>query len=148
MRPRDDWAGGIALDRERLAELADALIPAESGMPSASQAGAVAEGLDAVLAARPDLEAPLTALPAAVPGMPAAEAVAVLPERDPAGWTALTAAVTAAYYMSPEVRERIGYAGQRAIPFDPDHEDYLEDGLLDSVKRRPPVYRPTPGADR
>lgn len=134
----------VGLDRERLGELADALIPAESGMPSASQAGALGEWLDAVLAARPDLAAPLTALPASVPGVPAAEAVAMLPERDPAGWSALTAAVTAAYYMNPQVRERTGYAGQRAIPFDPDHEEYLEDGLLDSVKARGPVYRPAP----
>lgn len=132
------------LDRTRLAELADALIPAESGMPSASQAGAVGEWLDAVLAARPDLEAPLTALPAATVGLDPAEAVRVLPTRDPAGWSALTAAVTAAYYMNPDVRERIGYAGQRAIAFDPDHEDYLEDGLLASVQARGPVYRPTP----
>ena len=122
-------------DRERLAALADALIPAESGMPSASQAGAAGEWLDAVLAARPDLEAPLAA--AAV--LDLAEA-----RRDPGAWGALTAAITAAYYMSPQVRERIGYAGQQAIPFDPDHEDYLEDGLLDSVKARGPVYRPTP----
>ena len=43
----------MSLDRARLAELADALIPAEGGMPSASEAGAVGEWLDAVLAARP-----------------------------------------------------------------------------------------------
>lgn len=122
----------MSLDRERLARLADQLIPAESGMPSASEAGATGEWLDAVLAVRPDLEAPLAA------------AREVDRERDPEGFAALTAAITAAYYMNPEVRERIGYAGQQAIPFDPDHEDYLADGLLDSVKSRPPVYRPTP----
>ena len=120
------------IDRERLARLADQLIPGESGMPSASEAGATGEWLDAVLAVRPDLEAPLSTV------------TEVDRERDPAGFAALTAAVTAAYYMNPEVRERVGYVGQLAIPFDPDHEDYLEDGLLDSVKSRPPVYRPTP----
>jgi hypothetical protein len=122
----------VSLDRERLARLADQLIPAESGMPSASEAGAVGEWLDAVLRVRPDLEAPLAAV------------TEVDRVQQPEGFAALTAAVTAAYYMSPQVRERIGYAGQQAIPFDPDHEDYLEDGLLDSVKSRPPVYRPTP----
>ena len=124
------------IDRARLGELADALIPAESGMPSASQAGAVGEWLDAVLEARPDLAAPL----ATAAGRSSVEEV----KDDPAAWGALTAAVTAAYYMNPEVRDKVGYAGQRAIPFDPDHEDYLEDGLLDSVKARGPVYRPTP----
>ena len=58
-----------------------------------------------------------------------------LPQRDPAGWGALTAAVIAAYYMNEVVRAKVGYAGQQAIPFDPDAPpDYLEDGLLDSVK--------------
>lgn len=121
-----------AIDRERLARLADQLIPGESGMPSASEAGAVGEYLDAVLAARPDLQAPLAAV------------TALDRDGDPEGFAAITAAVTAAYYMNPEVAARVGYAGQRAIPFDPDHRDYLEDGLLDSVRSRPPVYRPTP----
>ena len=54
----------MSLDRARLAELADVLIPAEGGMPSASEAGAAGEWLDAVLAARPDFETPLAGLAA------------------------------------------------------------------------------------
>jgi hypothetical protein len=135
----------MSIDRARLGELADVLIPGEGGMPAATEAGAVGEWLDAVLAARPDFETPLAGLAASTAGLSAAEAVAALPERDPAGWSALTGAVVAAYFMNPEVCERIGYAGQQAIPLDPDAPpDYLEDGLLDSVKDRPPVYRPTP----
>jgi hypothetical protein len=118
------------MNRERLAELADQLIPAEGAMPSASQAGAVGEWLDVVLAARPDFREPLEALSASSD------------EIDPTASGVLTAAVVAAYYMNPDVCERVGYAGQRAIPFDPDAPDYLD--LLDSVKARPPVYRPTP----
>jgi hypothetical protein len=133
------------VNRERLAELADELIPAEGGMPSASDAGAVGEWLDAVLKARPDFALPLTGLEASTAGLAPAEAIAALPERDPAGWSALTAAVVAAYYMNPDVCERIGYAGQQAIPLDPDaRPDYLQDGLLHSVKSRGPVYRATP----
>jgi hypothetical protein len=135
----------MSIDRARLGELADELIPAEAGMPAASEAGAVGEWLDAVLAARPDFETPLAGLAGSTAGFSAAEAIAVLPERDPAGWSALTGAVVAAYFMNPEVCERIGYAGQQAIPIDPAAPaDYLEDGLLDSVKDRPPVYRPAP----
>jgi hypothetical protein len=135
----------MSLDRKRLAELADELIPGEDGMPSASEAGAVDAGLDAVLAARPDFAVPLGGLATSTAGMAPAEAIAALPDRDPAGWSALTAAVVAAYYMNPDVCERIGYAGQRAIPLDPDAPpDYLQDGLLESVKARAPVYRPTP----
>ena len=124
------------MNRERLAELADALIPAEDGMPSASEAGAVGEWLDAVLEARPEFAAPLEGLSTSV------EPIEALPERDPAGWGVLTAAVVAAYYMNPDVCARVGYAGQRAIPFDPDQPDYVD--LLESVKGRGAVYRPTP----
>jgi hypothetical protein len=120
--------------------LADQLIPGEDGMPSATEAGATGRWLDAVLAARPDLRAPLEGLAASTAGLTPEEAVAALPERDPAGWTALTSAVVAAYYFNPEVCERIGYQGQRALPLGPpDYED-----LLDSVVGRGPVYRPTP----
>ena len=124
------------MNRERLAELADRLIPAEGDMPSASEAGAVGHWLDAVLAARPEFAAPLEGLSTS------AEPFETLPERDPAGWSVLSAAVVAAYYMNPDVCARVGYAGQRAIPFDADAPDYLD--LLESVKGRGPVYRPTP----
>ena len=101
-----------------LDELADRLIPAEDGMPSASEAGATGVWLEAVLQARPDLREPVENL-----------------EPD-----AVASAVVAAYYFNPEVRERIGYAGQQAIPLGPaDHDD-----LLESVVARGPVYRPTP----
>jgi hypothetical protein len=134
-----------AIDRQRLEELADALIPAGAGMPSASEAGATGEWLDAVLTARPDLAVPLAGLAPAAAGMDPAEAIAALPERDPAAWAAFTTAIPAAYFMNPEVRRRLGYPGQEAVPIDPDAPpDYLEDGLLDSVKGRPPVFRPTP----
>jgi hypothetical protein len=120
--------------------LADQLIPGEDGMPSASEAGATGRWLDAVLEARPDLRAPLEGLAGSTAGLSPAEAIAALPERDPAGWTALTSAVVAAYYFNPDVCERIGYRGQRALPLGPpDHE-----GLLDSVVARGPVYRPAP----
>jgi hypothetical protein len=118
---------------KHLDALADQLIPAEDGMPSASEAGATGRWLEAVLAARPDLRAPLERLD------PAAS-IETLPERDPAGWTALSSAVVAAYFFNPEVCERIGYQGQRALPLGPpDHEE-----LLESVVARGPVYRPTP----
>ena len=88
-----------------------------------------------MLAARPDLRAPLAASRA-----PQESIAGDCAERDPAGWTALTSAVVAAYFFNPEVCERIGYAGQQAIPLGPpDHEE-----LLGSVVARGPVYRPAP----
>ena len=57
----------------------------------------------------------------------------------------LTAVVPGAYFLNPAMREAIGYPGVEARPIDPDAPpDYLEDGLLDSVIARGPVYRPTP----
>ena len=59
-----------ALDRERLGALADVLVPAAAGMPSATEAGVHREGLDRVLAARPDLEPVLVRVLAAADGEP------------------------------------------------------------------------------
>jgi hypothetical protein len=132
-------------ERDRLAALADELIPAGDGMPSASQADAHGAGLDAVLAARPDLAEPLANVLASVADLEPATAVAHLRQRDPEAWGVLTTVVPAAYFLIPEVRRKIGYPGQQAIPFDTHPpEDASEEELLASVRDRPPVYRPTP----
>ena len=52
-------------------------------------------------------------------------------------------AVTAAYFMNPDVRKAVGYTGQGPTPLDP-RMDYMEDALLESVIKRGPIYRPTP----
>jgi hypothetical protein len=133
------------MNRELLGALADELIPAGSGMPSASAAGVAGEYLDAVLEARPDLEAPLARALESVEGLAAGEAIAKLRDTDPEGWGVLTAVVPGAYFLNPSIREAIGYPGVERRPIDPDEPpDYLQDGLLDSVIARGPVYRPTP----
>jgi hypothetical protein len=130
--------------RTQLGLIADQLIPAGSGMPSASGAGVAGEFLDEVLAARPDLAAPLDGALASVDGLSGAEALAALRE-NPEGWGVITAVVPAAYFLNPAMRDAIGYPGLEARPIDPDAApDYLADGLLDSVVARGPVYRPTP----
>ena len=53
-----------ATDPETLAALADVLIPAAEGMPSASEAGATGPLLDEVLRVRGDLQEPLAKLTA------------------------------------------------------------------------------------
>jgi len=131
-----------AHERTLFARLADALIPAADGMPAASAAGAHGPWLDAVLAARPDLVAPLTALFHQADGQPPAEFLARLRAADPLAFGALAEVAAAAYFMNPEVRQRIGYAGQGPHPIDP-VPDYLD--LLEPVLRRGPIYRPTPG---
>jgi hypothetical protein len=133
--------------RARLAALADALIPAGDGMPSASEAGVAGEGLDAILAAEPGFGPALASvLEAADVADPTGE-LRRIETTDPAGWGTLTTVVAGAYFLDPAIAEAVGYPGRRAIPVDADpNPDWLEDGLLDSVKSRGPVYRPTPGA--
>jgi hypothetical protein len=129
--------------RAVLAGLADVLIPAGDGMPSASAAAVAAEGLDQVLAAVPSLAASLADVLARAKGREPSEVVAILARADPAAYGVLTEVVTTAYFMNPDVRKAVGYTGQGPSPLDP-RVDYMEDGLLESVIKRGPVYRPTP----
>jgi hypothetical protein len=131
--------------RAVLAGLADVLIPAGDCMPSASDAAVAGLGLDQVLAAVPSLAASLADVLAWAKGREPGEVVANLARTDPSGYGVLTEVVTAAYFMNPDVRKAVGYAGQRPSPIDP-REEYLEDGLLESVIKRGPIYRPTPKA--
>jgi hypothetical protein len=60
----------------------------------------------------------------------------------------LAVSVPGAYFLNPKIRAAFGYAGQEAVPIDPNAPpDYLEGGLLDSVINRGPVYRPTDSGD-
>ena len=131
--------------RAVLAGLADVLIPAGDTLPSASAAAVAEEGLDQVLAAVPSLGASLADVLARAKGREPAEVVASLARTDPAAYGTLTEVVTAAYFMNPDVRNALGYAGQGPSPLDP-RVDYMEDGLLESVIKRGPIYRPTPKA--
>jgi hypothetical protein len=124
-----------AQERARLAGLADALIPAGEGFPSASQAGVAGEGLDRALSFRPDLAGALKKLAS----MTLSDA-----KKDPDLFAVLAEFVPGAYFLNAEVRAKLGYGGQTARPIDP-HPDYLDDGLLQSVIERGPIYRPTPG---
>ena len=128
-----------------LAGLADVLIPAGDSMPSASAAAVAEAGLDQVLAAVPGLGASLADVLARAEGREPAEVVASLARTDPAAYGILTEVVTAAYFMNPDVRKAVGYTGQGPSPLDP-RVDYMEDGLLESVIKRGPIYRPTPNA--
>jgi hypothetical protein len=130
-------------ERRLLGELADVLIPAGEGFPSASEAGVAGDGLDRVLSFRPDLADGLKRLIAAAQGHSATEFVAETQRDDPARFALLAEFVPGAYFLNPRVREKLGYAGQGGRPIDP-RTDYLDDGLLQSVIDRGTIYRPTP----
>ena len=129
-----------AIDRETLAALADVIIPAADGMPSASEAGATGALLDEVLRVRDDLEEPLAAITAAAAGKDAQAEVDRLQANEPELFEALTTAIAGGYFMSDDVRKRLGYPGQQALKLEDDHDP----ALLQPVIDRGPIYRPTP----
>ncbi len=133
---------GIA-DAERLilAAVADHLIPAAHGMPSAAEV-LTDERLRFVLAARPDLVEPLRRALAAGLAADPADRIAALASNDPSALGALQLAIVAGYYTDKRVRELIGYPGQEAITIRSwEVPSYVEDGLIDRVLARGPVWR-------
>lgn len=132
------------LDARQLATfalVADHLIPAAHGMPSAGEIVGDAR-IAFVLGARPDLALPLGgALRAELGDDPAARLAAL--ERDhPDHHAALVMVVVGGYYTDPDVRERLGYPGQVAKPVQAwRYPEYIEEGLTDQVLARGPVWR-------
>lgn len=132
-------------ERAAFARIADYLIPEGEGMPSASAVGVPDQLLDHVMAVRPDLtEALLRGLRNAG-DLPGEAAARMINEQDAEAFHAISLAASGGYYMSPVVRQAIGYPGQESRPFDPDKTtDYIDDGLLQPVIDRGPIYRATP----
>ncbi|MDA0349840.1 MAG: hypothetical protein O3C43_14315 [Verrucomicrobia bacterium] len=130
-------------DRELLAALADVLIPAGDGFPSASQAGVAHKLLDTVIESRPDLVKGLQAILKAAVGRNPVEFMNELRANDEAAYGILTELVPGAYFLNEQVRARLKYDGQSPRPIDP-RADCLDDNLLQSVIDRGPVFRPTP----
>ena len=124
-----------------LARIADHLIPEAHGMPSAADVVDAAR-LAFVLNARPDLRAPLVmALRPELDADPAAR-LAALARDEPDNLAALQLVIVGGYYTDKGVKELIGYNGQEAIEVKswllP---QYLEEGLIDKVLERGPVWR-------
>ena len=130
-------------ERQLFAVLADLVIPAGNDFPSASEAGVAHEGLDQLLAVRPDLLDPLKSLLVGARDRSAPEFLRELQTNDPAAFAVLAESVPGAYFLNPQVRAKLKYDGQSGRAIDP-REDYLDDGLLQSVIDRGPTYRPTP----
>ncbi|MEU4226056.1 hypothetical protein AB0F17_17305 [Nonomuraea sp. NPDC026600] len=133
--------------RERLAKVADALIPAGAGLPSAAQAGVHAELLDQVARARPDLIPPLLEALEALGADPDLASVERLAADAPRLHEAITLVVAGAYLMSPRVMASLKYSFQKAKIVDPGEiTTVVAEGLLDQVIERGPRYRLPPDA--
>jgi len=139
-----------AKDRQVFAAIADVLIPEAEGMPAASAVGVQHGPLDHVLALRPELADDVLRGLRCVADVPkdlsaGATAAERLNAEDPAAMGAIGLVAAAAYYMQPEVRKLIGYPGQVHRPVRPEEEDdFRENGLLQPVIDRGPIYRRTP----
>lgn len=127
--------------RAVLSSIADRLIPAAHGMPSAAEVVGDAR-LRFVLRARPDLLEPLAAALRPELGDDLESRLATLERDEPARHGALVSTIVFAYYTDKGVRDRLGYPGQQAktlqswqLPM------YIEEGLTDRVLARGPVWR-------
>ena len=130
--------------RERFASLADVLIPAAEGMPSASQAEVPTRWLDDAIGYRPDLMPGLQQALQAAGDLPADEAIEALNREHIPAFEALGTLTAGAYFLNPDVRALIGYPGQVDTPAKDDTDTYLD--LLENVMERGQVYRDVPTA--
>jgi hypothetical protein len=122
------------------AAVADHLIPAAHGMPSAAEV-VNDDRIEFVLRARPDLAEPLQASLRPDLGSDVQGRLDTL-ANEPVNLGALQLAIVAGYYTDKRVRELIGYPGQMAIDVKswlvP---EYLDEGHIDTVLARGPVWR-------
>jgi hypothetical protein len=125
----------------RLLAIADLLIPAAHGMPSAADV-LTRDRLRFVLAARPDLVEPLAAALGPDLGDDAQARLDALGRDRPSTLAALQLVIVSGYYTDRRVRDLIGYPGQLAIEVKSwQYPPYLEEGLIDAVLARGPVWR-------
>jgi hypothetical protein len=119
-------------ERRRLDRIADVLIPAADGMPSASEAGVGGALLDALVAARPDLADPLRSALAVVTddGL----SLQSLKECGRSTFATITLVVAGAYYLSPHTRDLLDWHSERGRPLEMGgFPAYVAEGLLDHL---------------
>ncbi len=133
-----------SLDTTEVATLravADRLIPAAGDMPSAADVLSDAR-LRFVLNARPDLLGPLRAALRPELGDDVAARLETLGRHEPATLYPLQLVIVGGYYTDTQVRDLIGYPGQMALELRSwEYPAYLEEGLIDAVLVRGPVWR-------
>jgi hypothetical protein len=128
--------------RERLARLADVLMPAGSGLPAASEVDVHLQWIDQAIAAAPMFAPALLAALQATDDPQAA--IERLRTQQPQVFMGFAFLVSGAYLMHPKVRQCLGYEGlalEAKPPLEGESEYYLEDGLLEPVLARGAIYR-------
>ena len=137
----DPLAGLDADSRTTFVAIADHLVPAAHGMPSAAEV-VTDDRLRFVLRARPDLVEPFAAALRPELGDDPQVRIDALGRDEPATLAALQLVLVGGYYTDKRVRDLIGYPGQLAIEVRSGvYPPYLEEGLIDAVLARGPVWR-------
>ena len=137
----DPLASLDAAELAALRSVADQLIPAAHGMPSAAEV-LTDDRLRFVLNARPDLLEPLRAALRPDLGADGQGRLDSLGRDEPSTLGALQLVIVSGYYTDRGVRDLIGYPGQAAIEIRSwEYPVYLEEGLIDAVLARGPVWR-------
>jgi hypothetical protein len=132
--------------RDRLRAFASVLIPEAHGMPSAGDVGVADGQLDRVLAVRDDLAAPLLRAIAQLDPDDHEGTLERLQRDDAEAHDALLLVIVGGYYIDPDVRRRLGYDGQVPTEVRPEIiPNYVEEGLIEPLLARGPVYREVPG---
>jgi hypothetical protein len=131
---------------ERLARLAAALIPAARDMPAAYDVAGFSTLITNAARASGYTDQQVAA---AVEGIPAscdlasAEAFA---KTEPANFHIASTLVSAAYFMAPEILDKLGFPADRRQPAEvEDFVNEYETGILDAVTERGPRYRDVAG---
>jgi hypothetical protein len=137
----DPLASLDAAERATLSAIADRLIPAAAGMPTAADVLGD-DRLRFVLTARPDLIEPLGAALRGELGDDVQARLDALGRDEPSTLGALQLVIVGGYYTDRRVRELIGYPGQMALELRSwEYPVYLEEGLIDVVLARGPSWR-------
>lgn len=129
-------------ERQLYGRLADVLVPEAEGMPSATQSEVHVRWVDDALRARPDLRPLLREALQLAGDLPAEEAVEMLNREHSPLFDALGTVTAGAYFLSPDIKQRIGYPGQVPQPIEDDVDTYVD--LLQNVAERGPIYREAP----
>lgn len=125
--------------------LADYLIPAHKQMPKFSDVCSWAAALTA-LDFRIDLKEGFERATGVDLSNGIEAALEQLNTDDSEAFSAVSTIALATYFMTPAVRDLIGYPGQESVTYDPKAiQSYHTDGTLAKVIARGPIYRPTPG---
>lgn len=141
-RPEADPVAALPPEARRtFAAIAERLIPAAHGMPSAAEVVGD-DRIRFVLRSRPDLAEPLAAALRPELGDDPAARLEALERDEPSMLAALQLVLVGGYYTDRRVRDLIGYPGQLAIDLPTGVvPPYLEEGLVDAVMARGPVWR-------